>query len=156
MFLSDLNIKKFRLKEIMGEFDIIEQELEYAGFEGVAELLGWKINFFRRKSNLDNTVAIWFFDIVEKETQIVANEILKRLKIDLQFGECVKDLGKLGRPDMTDELLEDTIRYGYIVKPDFFVSLGLTDTRLTYLEIVNDEDIISEIQSIRSGMRRKK
>ena len=49
MCLNKLKINNLRLKEIMKEYDVTEQEFEYSGVEGVAELLGWQIVFFQKK-----------------------------------------------------------------------------------------------------------
>lgn len=43
MVLNELQINNLRLKEIMREYDVTEQEFEYSGVEGVAGLLGWQI-----------------------------------------------------------------------------------------------------------------
>ena len=63
MNIKDLDISNLSLKALMTEYDITEQEIEYAGTKGSAELLGWRINFFKRWEDLSKTVAVWFFDI---------------------------------------------------------------------------------------------
>lgn len=150
MCLNKIKINNLRLKEIMKEYDVTEQELEYSGVEGVAELLGWQIVFFRRKDDLLNTAAIWFFEILDNEIKNTANIILKRLGIDLVFGKEIEIEDNLGKADFVDDILEDTIRYGYVLSSSQYISIGLTNGKLSHLEIVNDETIIKEIISVRN------
>lgn len=150
MCLNKLKINNLRLKEIMKEYDVTEQEFEYSGVEGVAELLGWQIVFFRRKDDLLNTAAIWFFEILDNEIKNTANIILKRLGIDLVFGKEIEIEDNLGKADFVDDILEETIRYGYVLSSSQYISIGLTNGKLSHLEIVNDENIIEKIVSVRN------
>ena len=134
----------------MKEYDVTEQEFEYSGVEGVAELLGWQIVFFRRKDDLLNTAAIWFFEILDNEIKNTANIILKRLGIDLVFGKEIEIEDNLGKADFVDDILEETIRYGYVLSSSQYISIGLTNGKLSHLEIVNDENIIEKIVSVRN------
>lgn len=151
MNIREIKISDLRLKEIMKEYNITEQELEYAGAEGVAELLSWKIGFFRKKDDLSKTVAVWFFEIADSEMEENANVLLERLGMDFRFGEEIKVIEVFGKPDFFDEVLENTIRYGYVLSPDRFISIGLTNGRLSFLEVVNDEPVIKEITSARNS-----
>lgn len=150
MNLNELKINNLRLTELMSEYDITEQELEYVGREVVAELLGWQINFFRKKDDLLNTFYIWFFDIVDNEIKGIANILLNRIGLELQFGKEIDVIEELGEADFVDEIIENTIRYGYVLSADKFVSIGLTKGKLSYLEVLNDENIIKEIVSARN------
>ena len=151
MNIREIKISDLRLKEIMKEYNITEQELEYAGAEGVAELLSWKIGFFRKKDDLSKTVAVWFFEIADSEMEETANVLLERLGMDFRFGEEIKVIEVFGKPDFFDEVIENTIRYGYVLSPDRFISIGLTNGRLSFLEVVNDELVIKEITSARNS-----
>ena len=151
MNIREIKISDLRLKEIMKEYNITEQELEYAGAEGVAELLSWKIGFFRKKDDLSKTVAVWFFEIADSEMEENANVLLERLGMDFRFGEEIKVIEVFGKPDFFDEVIENTIRYGYVLSPDRFISIGLTNGRLSFLEVVNDELVIKEITSARNS-----
>ncbi len=151
MNIREIKISDLRLKEIMKEYNITEQELEYAGAEGVAELLSWKIGFFRKKDDLSKTVAVWFFEIADSEMEENANVLLERLGMDFRFGEEIKVIEVFGKPDFFDEVIENTIRYGYVLSPDRFISIGLTNGRLSFLEVVNDEPVIKEITSARNS-----
>jgi len=151
MNIPEIKISDLRLKELMKEYDITEQELEYAGVKGVAELLSWKIFFFRKKDDLSKTVAAYFFEIADSEIEETANVLLERLGMDFRFGEEIKVTDELGEPDFFDDVLENTIRYGYVLSPDRFISIGLTNGRLSFLEVVNDEQIIQEIISVRNS-----
>ena len=151
MNIREIKISDLRLKEIMKEYNITEQEFEYAGAEGVAELLSWKIGFFRKKDDLSKTVAVWFFEIADSEMEENANVLLERLGMDFRFGEEIKVIEVFGKPDFFDEGIENTIKYGYVLSPDRFISIGLTNGRLSFLEVVNDEPVIKEITSARNS-----
>ena len=150
MNIKDLDISNLSLKALMTEYDITEQEIEYAGTKGSAELLGWRIIFFKRWEDLSKTVAVWFFDITGNDIEETANILLERLGIELRFGGEINVSEVFGEPDFVDEAIEKTVRYGYVLSSDKFISIGLTNGKLSFLEIVNDEPIIQEIISVRS------
>lgn len=43
--MKGLKINKLRLQNIVKNYEIEEHEFEYAGTDGIAELLGWQIIF---------------------------------------------------------------------------------------------------------------
>ena len=103
MNIKDLDISNLSLKALMTEYDITEQEIEYAGTKGSAELLGWRINFFKRWEDLSKTVAVWFFDITGNDIEETANILLERMGIELRFGGEINVSEVFGEPDFVDE-----------------------------------------------------
>lgn len=85
-------------------YEIKEQEFEYAGTNGIAELLGSKIVFFE-KSDLVNTVVISFDEIDNTELNNIANLILKSIDMNIRFGDNVERIYSIyGIADLTDSL----------------------------------------------------
>ena len=79
----------------------------------------------------------------------ITEGVAKELSFD--GDDEIKVIEELGEPDFFDDVLENTIRYGYVLSPDRFISIGLTNGRLSFLEVVNDEQIIQEIISVRNS-----
>lgn len=51
---------KIILRDVVKNYEVKEQEFEYAGTKGIAELLGWQIVFFHKMDDLVNTAAVVF------------------------------------------------------------------------------------------------
>ncbi len=134
-----------KLKEIAPKYKIVQQEFEYAGKVGIAELIGWKIVLFHEKSDLMNTVALSLDEIDDNEMIKIANTILESIDMDIRFGDGIDKIKqKYGVADYTDNIYEDKIRYSYIISPELFMAFGIRDDMLISLEIITDEDIIKE------------
>lgn len=146
-----MNISKLKLRDIVKDYEIKEQDFEYAGIRGIAELLGWQIIFFRKKDDLDNTVVISFAEIDNKELICISNSILKSIDMNIRFGDNIEVINSVyGNADFTDSIYEDVIRYNYNVSSNLFIAFGLKDNKLSCLEIVIDENIIKEIINARA------
>lgn len=144
--MKDLHINQFKLRDIVKGYEIKEQDFEYAGMSGIAELLGWQIIFFRKKDDLDHTVVISFDEIDSKELISISNAILKSIDMDIRFGDSVEVINSIyGIADFTDNIYENVIRYNYNISSNLFIAFGVKDNKLWCLEIVIDEDIIKEI-----------
>lgn len=142
--------RNVKLKDILTNFNIKEQEFEYAGIKGVAELLGWQIIFFFKPNDLDNTAVMCFNEIDTTELINTANSILKFIDMDIRFGDYIDTInGVYGNADFIDSLYEDIIRYNYIISSNLFIAFGLKGKMLSCLEIVTDEGIIKEIVGVR-------
>ena len=68
-----MKINNLKLKNIVKNYEIEEHEFEYAGTNGIAELLGWQIVFFRKNENLNDTIAIAFNEITSTELINISN-----------------------------------------------------------------------------------
>lgn len=51
---------KIKLSDVVKDYEVKEQEFEYAGTKGIAELLGWQIVFFHKMDDLVHTAAVNF------------------------------------------------------------------------------------------------
>lgn len=147
-----MNINKLRLKDIVNNYKILEQEFEYAGIRGIAEILGYQILFFRKESDLNKTVVITFDEIDNDELVGLANSILDNIGINVKFGDSYKKIEKIyGVADFKDNIYENVNRLNYILMPRLFMSFGIKDNVLLSLEIVTDEHMIKEIVSVRKN-----
>lgn len=147
-----MKINKLKLRDIVKNYNIKEQKFEYAGINGIAELLGWQIIFFHPENNLDNTVVFSFNEIDNMEMINIANQILKFMDMNVRFGDNMEKISHLyGVADFIDSLYEDITRYNYIVSQELFMAFGLKDSILSYLEIIIDKNIIDEVISVRKS-----
>ena len=143
---------KIKLRDVVKSYEVKEQEFEYAGTNGIAELLGWQIVFFYKMDDLVNTAAVSFDEINNNELISIANSILKFMNINIRFGDSVNVIKQIyGIADFTDSLYGEKIRYNYIISADLFIAFGLEDNILTSLEIITDENMIREIVSVRNS-----
>lgn len=143
---------KIKLKDVVKDYEVKEQEFEYAGINGIAELLGWQIIFFHKMDDLVNTVAVLFNEINNNELIRIANSILKFIDMNIRFGDSVDVIKQIyGIADFTDSLYGEIIRYNYIISSDLFIAFGLKDNILLSLEIITDENMIREIVSVRNS-----
>ena len=148
-FRSEKDLK-IKLRDIVENYEIQEQEFEYAGTIGIAELLGWQIVFFRKEDDLVNTIAVSFNEIDTSELINIANSILKSIDINIRFGDSIDVIKRIyGIADFTDSLYGNIIRYNYIISEDLFLAFGLKDDILSSLEIIADENMIKEIINVR-------
>ena len=145
-----MKINNLKLKNIVKNYEIEEHEFEYAGTNGIAELLGWQIVFFRKNENLNDTIAIAFDDITSTELINISNSILNIMKMDIRFGDNLDIINHFyGNADFIDSIYEDTLRYNYIISPDLYIVFDLTNNTLSGLEIITDENLINEIVNAR-------
>ena len=143
---------KIKLRDVVKNYEVREQEFEYAGTNGIVELLGWQIVFFYKMDDLVNTAAVSFDEINNNELISIANSILKFMDINIKFGDSVDVIKQIyGIANFTDSLYGEIIRYNYIISADLFIAFGLEDNILTSLEIITDENMIREIVSVRNS-----
>lgn len=148
--MKNLKINNLKLKNIVKNYEIEEHEFEYAGTNGIAELLGWQIIFFRKNENLNDTIAIAFNEITNTELINISNSILNIMKMDIRFGDNLDIINHFyGNADFIDSIYEDTLRYNYIISPDLYIVFDLTNNTLSGLEIITDENLINEIVNAR-------
>ena len=149
-----MKIQKSRLKDIVKNYEIVEQDFEYAGTKGIAELLAYQVIFFRKEDDLDNIVAISIDEIEDARLFHTANVILKAIDMNIRLGDNIETInGIYGKADFTDSIIENMIRYHYIISPDLFLSFGLRNNVLSSLEIVTDKNMIEEIVSVRKYIK---
>ena len=145
-----MKINNLKLKNIVKNYEIEEHEFEYAGTNGIAELLGWQIVFFRKNENLNDTIAIAFNEITSTELINISNSILNIMKMDIRFGDNLDIINHFyGNADFINSIYEDTLRYNYIISPDLYIVFDLTNNTLSGLEIITDENLINEIVNAR-------
>ena len=92
-------------------------------------------------SEAANIVAICFYQIDSRELMNISNAIIEFIDVDVRFGDSIEVINHLyGDADFTDVLYEDMIRYNYIISPQLLMVFGLKNDKLSYLDIVNDEN----------------
>ena len=83
--------------------------------------------------------------------------ILKYIGTELRFGNRIthiklKKIEKMyGTPIAIDDDFIDMLRYHYLISPDLFICIGIktSNSKLIYVEIINDSELISEIIDVR-------
>lgn len=140
-----------KLRDIISNYEIKEQEFEYAGVEGVAELLGWQIIAFYKMDDLLNSVALAFEQITSSELINISNLILECIDFEIRFSDGKEEIEQYyGKANFIDDIYEDILKYNYILSSNYFISFGLKDNKLISLEIIMDEDIIKEVVDSRN------
>ncbi len=153
----NLKLNMLTFKEIFQHYGICEQEIEYGGVSGQAEMV---VNFFAhkflcfKKGNGEKTSAISLTEIENSKERRVGNVILKEIGIGLKFGDIIdiKEIEKVcGTPVAIDNDFIDMFRYHYSISPDLFICIGVKEqnNKLVHLEIINDAEVISEIIDFR-------
>ena len=144
------DLSKNRLKNLAPDCIVSDQTFSYADTEGSADLIGYNIVFFKKKGT-EELSAICFQEIFDDEIIELSNSILKKSDIDIRFGETIKDISAyLGDSYFVDNIFENMIRYGALISANIFVSIGLSDEKMTYFEVVTDKEMIEKIISVRS------
>ena len=155
----DLQLKTLSFKKIFCNYNIHvhEQEYDYGGVLGRAELLGYKFVCYR-KGNSEETAAISLIEVESKKERQIGNAILKYIGINLRFGNKINDMKEIekiyGVPVSIDDCFIDMLRYHYLVSPDLFICLGIktSNNKLIHVEIINDSEVISEIIDVRRNI----
>lgn len=141
-----MNIGKLRLKDILPDYKIEEREFEYADVKGVAELFGYQIIFFRKQSDLSNTIVLSFNELEDDNLISLANSILEHVDIDVRFGDSLSKIKKIyGEADSFDHVYENMTRYNYLIDSDLFIVFGIQEDKMVYLEIFTDKAMIDDV-----------
>ena len=120
-----------------------ESDFEYAGIEGYAEFIGWKLVFFRQNKNSCFYDAVSFFDIEDKEVDL-CNTILKKFNFPINFNSEPDDIFRIfGKNYSTDDIIEDCTRYNYKLKENLFLSFGVSKKKITSIEMIFDSKIVN-------------
>ena len=144
-----MDIKKLSLKKFIEDSEIVEQEFDFAGYAGIAEIYAMSIVLFR-KGNSQDVCAMAFYNIVHRELISLANNIISNIGLGVKFGSSMKKIKrKYGEPFSMYESYIDTVDCNYLVKPDLFICFGVTNNRLAYLQIVNDYEMAQDIADAR-------
>jgi len=143
-----MNIKKLALCKVLSNSYVYEQEFDYGGFPGKAELFGFKIVLFRKGDNKE-PAALHINEMDDSELMDIANRVISGVGLGVKFGDGINKIKKIyGEPFSTD-CDYDTIRCNYLLLPDLFICFGLTKNQLSNLEIINDYEMVSEIKKVR-------
>lgn len=154
-----LELKTLSFKTLFPDYNIHEQELEYGGIPGwgeVSNFFPYKFVCFRKGNNKE-TAAISLTEIETKSERRMGNMILKYIGTELRFGNRIthiklKKIEKMyGTPIAIDDDFIDMLRYHYLISPDLFICIGIktSNSKLIYVEIINDSELISEIIDVR-------
>ena len=139
-----MKISELRLKDILKDYEVWEQEIEYAGVPGIAEMYGYQIGFFRPQKELRSTVAINIQEIETPSLIHVANLVLRALDLNLKFGETtIEEINSIyGIADYTDDMIVDGFNYEYYISPDLLIVFTIVKKVLWGLEIFTDEEMV--------------
>lgn len=152
-----MNIGKLRLKDILTDYKIEEREFEYADVKGVAELFGWQIIFFRKQTDLLNTIVLSFSELENDNLISLANSILEHVDIDVRFGDNLSKIKKIyGEADSFDNIYENITRYNYLIDPSLFIVFGIEEDKMVYLEIITDKVMINDVFNFRKMLQEKR
>lgn len=142
--ISDLRLSNFLSKEILEE-----REFSYSGVDGIAEVLGWHIVFFRDLESPNYTTAISLDDAnYNEELTKFVNLLLAELNINLKVGDSLeKVVSEYGKPFSYDEIIEGVKRYNYLLDDNsYFVCFGVDNSKgLSSVEIINNKKILDGI-----------
>ena len=149
----NLQLKTLSFKKVLNNYNIYEQEFEYGGVLGQAELidgfLGYKFVCYT-KENSEETAAISLTEIESKNERQVGNAILKYIGMELRFGKRITHIKKIEKVYGTPfSVIDDytKVRYNYLISPDLFICIGIktSNSKLIHVEIIDDSELISEI-----------
>lgn len=114
-----MKINELRLKDILKDYDVWEQEFEYAEVPGIAEIYGYHIVFFRPQKELRGTVVIHIQEIETPSLIHVANLVLTAMDMNLKFGETtIEEINSIyGTADWKLDDIVDGFRYHYLINP---------------------------------------
>lgn len=136
--------------------DIITENynFEYADVCGYCELIGWKVNFFRRSKNAPFLAAVSFSEIYSGYEKELGNSILEKMKLKIKFGFDRSTITRLfGKESYIEYAYDDTDRYVYLLDEKIFVSFGFANGReLTDLEMIFDIDMAKDIFEYRKSI----
>lgn len=122
---------------------INEQEFEYAGINGFAELIGWQIILFRTDKALP-AHALVINNVDSKSLLSISNKILSNICFNVRMGDDIDKIRNcFGKESYVDDVLENIVRCNYLVNENYFISFGLKDNKLSNLEIILNKEIIT-------------
>jgi hypothetical protein len=143
------SITNLRLSSFLSKETMEEREFTYSGINGIAEVLGWHIIFFRDLENPSYTTAISLNDMdYNEELTDIVNTLLKQLHINLEVGDNFDKISRIyGNPYSFDEIIEGSKRYNFLLNGNrYFVSFGVDNSKgLTSIEIICNEKILNGI-----------
>lgn len=122
----------------------------YAEVNGIAESIGWQIILFRRPGIVNGTSTISIEDMSAPVIKDIWPRILKDLDLSLSAGININSVQQsLGLYSHIDNILEDLVRYYFIMSCEL-ICCGLhTEKGLCQIEIIYDEEI--RIKRIENG-----
>lgn len=124
-----------------------EYDFSYAGISGYAEIIGCKIAFFRKNKNafLD---AFSFMEIEQEEFDF-CNAVLENINFPIRFGDSLSKVYELfGKETSVNDYFENYDRYNYYME-NYFISFSIGDKGVSGVEIIFNDEIISEISDFR-------
>ena len=173
-----MNIKNLSLKSILDEDWVFEPNFNYADVSGSAQLYGFDSVILYRKEDEKDICVVRFHAIshYDKKLFYIVNKLIADMGLDINMGDPLsKMIKKYGTPTFVYYVEEDykkyywrypsdfydyhdifyIVYYHYLLSPDLLICFGVpkSDNRITDLEIVNDQKIISEIMEARREIK---
>lgn len=135
--------REIRLSEIIDVKNIHQVfDFEYSGIKGCAELIGWKLVFFKVAENSTLYDAISFSDIESKNEAELCNCFLEKLCFPINFNSKPEDVFKVfGDKYIEDHIIEGCSRYHFISSDEMFFSFSVSKERISGIEMVFDSRI---------------
>lgn len=175
-----MNIRNLTVKDLLGRDWTFEKDFCYADVPGSAELYGGgdSVILFRKQDSPD-VCAIKLHAVLNYDNTLfyAANRLMADMGLGIKMGDKLGRMTrKYGTPTLVYYIEEEYERYHwrypnrdfydyhdefyvahyhYLLSPDLLVCFGAprTDNRITDLEVVNDQKMVSEIMETRMAIK---
>ena len=147
MVTANMIINQSRMLSDIVDPDIVgkEADFEYAGVEGSAELIGWKIVFFR-KNGSSAVHAISLSDIETEDEITLCNFILRKIGFPLDFHSELRDIySELGTALSKEKVLADCDTYCFQPSQSCRILIDISDETIKGIQIICDPEIIDNM-----------
>ncbi len=129
--------------------DIVTQNLSYADIDGIADLIGYNITIFRRKT-VSVVAAISIMDIDNSYLLNISDIVLKSINFPIGIGDSFSDMiNAFGYNYKVDDVLIDTFRYMYTVIGKYWLSVSISNDKVVGIEIIFDDEMIKDVIEVR-------
>jgi hypothetical protein len=138
--------RQVRLSDLVDSGYITKKRhFEYAGIDGSAETIGWKVVCFKAcgSTALD---AVRFFGIEQEKEIRMCNLILQQLGFPLSFDSDPEAIFRIfGTACEQEDTLEGITRYHFLYSEDCRVSFDCSGNRITGMEIICSRKLLHNL-----------
>lgn len=150
-----MNIETYLIDCFSNNANIVKEDynFKYADTCGYCELIGWKINFFRKFKDAQFLAAMSFSEIYSKYEMELSNCILEKTGLKIKFGSDKNKIIQLfGKEAYMERPYDDISRYVYLLNKKIFASFGFAkDKELNALEMIFDIDMAKDVFEYRKN-----
>jgi hypothetical protein len=144
--IPDTLIKRdVSLASIAPEITESRNDFIYADVSGQAEIIGYKVVFFKKddSSQLD---AISFFDITSESERRLCGYILEKIGSPFVLDTGIDEIERLfGKDHIEEEYIEDCVSYTYRFGRELLLRFDISNDKIVGLEIVFDRQMVDNI-----------